>query len=70
MNVFAVLIEPDDPLPVKIQSALSIMSMHVGLFLFDDDNDKHTEDERAAAALEVALGMVDVAESGRASKEP
>ena len=68
MNVFAVLIEPDDPLPVKIQSALSIMSMHVGLFLFDDDNDTHTEDERAAAALQVALGMVDVAESNRASK--
>jgi AcrR family transcriptional regulator len=68
MNVFAVLIEPDDPLPVKIQSALSIMSMHVGLFLFDDDDDKHTEDERSAAALQVALGLVDIAESARAPK--
>ncbi|GAA0900148.1 TetR family transcriptional regulator [Virgisporangium ochraceum] len=69
MSVFAVLVEPDDPLPVKIQSALSIMSMHIGLFLFDDDNDTHTEDERAAAALEVALGMVDLAESARTSKD-
>ena len=64
MNVFAVLVEPDDPLPVKIQSALSIMSMHVGLFLFDGD-DKHTEEERSTAALEVALGMIDLAESAR-----
>ncbi|GAA0903940.1 TetR/AcrR family transcriptional regulator [Virgisporangium aurantiacum] len=64
MNVFAVLVEPDDPLPVKIQSALSIMSMHVGLFLFDGD-DKHTDDELSAAALEVALGMIDTAESAR-----
>ena len=64
MNVFAVLVEPDDPLPVKIQSALSIMSMHVGLFLFDGDG-KYTEDELSAAALEVALGMIDTAESAR-----
>jgi AcrR family transcriptional regulator len=64
MNVFAVLIEPDDPLPVKIQTSLSIMAMHVGLFLFADDKD-HTEEERSAAALEVALSMVDIAESAR-----
>jgi AcrR family transcriptional regulator len=63
MSVFGVLIEPDDPLPVKIQSALSIMSMHVGMFLFADDN--HTDDERSAAALDVALGLIDTAESGR-----
>jgi hypothetical protein len=41
--------------------------MHVGLFLFDEDG-KHTEDERSTAALQVALGMVDIAELARASK--
>jgi hypothetical protein len=61
---FAVLVEPDDPLTVKIRSALSIMSLHVGLFPFDGD-DKHTEDELSGAALEVALGMIDTAESAR-----
>jgi len=63
-SVLNVLVEPDDPLPVKIQGALSIMSMHVGLFLFNDD-DKYTEDERSAAALEVALSMLETADAAR-----
>ncbi len=63
MEIFKLLCEPDDPLALKIKCSLAIFAMHATWFLARDDD--YSDDERTAAALEVALDLVESADTSR-----
>jgi AcrR family transcriptional regulator len=57
MNVMDLLSSKDDPMPVQIKSSLAIFALHATWFIVRDRD--ASDDERAAAALEVALELID-----------
>jgi AcrR family transcriptional regulator len=57
ISILNLLSAPEDPLTVRIRSALSIFALHATWFITRDDS--VSDEQRAEAALEVALGLID-----------
>ena len=51
------LYDPDDPLPVRLKRSMALFAMHAAWFFIRDET--ATEEERAAAGLQVALELAD-----------
>ncbi|WP_169983261.1 MULTISPECIES: TetR/AcrR family transcriptional regulator [unclassified Microbispora] len=51
------LYEPDDPLPVKLRRSMALFAMHAAWFFVRDEST--SEEERAAAGLQVALELAE-----------
>ncbi|GGO26666.1 TetR family transcriptional regulator [Microbispora rosea subsp. aerata] len=49
------LCEPDDPLPVRLRRSMALFAMHAAWFVLRDE--PATDEERAAAGLQVALEL-------------
>ena len=58
-TVMDLLSSPGDPLPVRVKCSVALFAMHATWFV-DQDAD-YTDEERGAAALAVALELVDSA---------
>jgi AcrR family transcriptional regulator len=63
LEMLELLSSPEDPLTVRLKSALSIFALHATWFVIRDDD--ISDDARAAAALEVALELVDASPGER-----
>ncbi len=61
MEVMDLLSSRDDPLAVRLKSALSIFALHATWFVIRDED--VTDADRSAAALQVALELVDAGAS-------
>jgi AcrR family transcriptional regulator len=59
LDMLDLLSSPGDPLAVRLKCALSIFALHATWFVIRDDD--VTDQERAAAGLEVALELVEAA---------
>jgi hypothetical protein len=59
ISVIDLLSEPGDPLPVRLKSSLALFAMHATWFL--DPDGRYTDEERTAAALEIAMELLDSA---------
>jgi AcrR family transcriptional regulator len=57
MEMLDLLSSPTDPLAVRLKCALSIFAMHATWFVIRDKD--VTDDDRSAAALQVALELID-----------
>lgn len=63
LTVLSILTEPSDPLTVKVKSSMAIFAMHATWFLVREEG--HSDDERSAAGLEVALDLIESANTVR-----
>jgi AcrR family transcriptional regulator len=59
LRIMNVLSDPEDPLPKQLKSSLAIFALHATWFVLRDPN--VTDEERRAAALEVALDLIGAA---------
>jgi AcrR family transcriptional regulator len=59
ISVIDLLSAPGDPLPVRLKSSLALFAMHATWFL--DPDGRYTDEERTAAALEIAMELLDSA---------
>ncbi|MFF5210950.1 TetR/AcrR family transcriptional regulator [Streptosporangium sp. NPDC000396] len=50
------LVEPDDPTAIRLKNSMALFALHASWFMLRDDT--LPDDERRAAALEVALELV------------
>jgi AcrR family transcriptional regulator len=60
IGVVDLLSDPDDPLRVRLKSSLALFAMHATWFIAPDHKE-YTDEERADAALQVALELLDSA---------
>jgi len=56
LSLLGLLSDGDSPLATKLRSSLAIFAIHASSFVLRDQ--KITEEERKAAALEVALDLI------------
>jgi AcrR family transcriptional regulator len=63
MQVMDLLSSKDDPMAVQIKSSLAIFALHAGWFIVRDRD--ISDGEQAAAALEVALELIDAGAPAR-----
>ncbi|GAA4226064.1 TetR family transcriptional regulator [Streptosporangium album] len=54
-DLLTFLIDPDDPIAVRLKNSMALFALHASWFMLRDDT--ITDDERRAAALEVALEL-------------
>ncbi|MFJ2033089.1 TetR/AcrR family transcriptional regulator [Streptosporangium sp. NPDC087985] len=55
-DLLTFLVEPDDPASVRLRNSMALFTLHAAWFVLREDT--ITDDERGAAALEVALDLV------------
>ncbi|WP_433257171.1 TetR/AcrR family transcriptional regulator [Streptosporangium sp. CA-135522] len=55
-KVLAFLVDPEDPTAVRLKHSMALFALHASWFILRDD--EISDDERRAAALEVALELV------------
>jgi AcrR family transcriptional regulator len=60
-TVMDLLSSPGDPLPVRLKCSVALFAMHATWFV--DPDSSYTDEERAQAALDVALELVESAEA-------
>jgi AcrR family transcriptional regulator len=63
VSLIDLLSEPGDPLTLRLKSSLALFAMHATWFVARDR--EYTDEERSAAALAVALELVESADTAR-----
>ncbi|WP_433379834.1 TetR/AcrR family transcriptional regulator [Streptosporangium sp. CA-115845] len=54
-ELISFLVEPDDPAPARLRNSMALFALHAAWFMLGDDT--LSDEERRAAALEVALDL-------------
>ena len=54
-ELVAFLVDPEDPLPAQLRHSMALFALHASLFMLRDES--ISDEERQAAALEVALDL-------------
>jgi hypothetical protein len=56
LELITFLVDPNDSAATRLKNSMALFSMHAAWFILKDD--KLPDDERQAAALEVALELI------------